>query len=116
MSVTAAEFRRLALSFPDTVEGSHMGHADFRVGGKIFASLGFPNPEHGMVKLSPDDQARFVDPETEAFMPCAGAWGRQGSTSVLLKKVNKTVLKDALQKAWSNTSSKKTAKKTRGKE
>jgi hypothetical protein len=116
MPVTPAEFRRLALSFPDTVEGSHMGHPDFRVGGKIFATLAYPNPEHGMVKLSPADQAHFVDPETEAFMPCAGAWGRQGSTSVLLKKVSKTVLKDAMQKAWSNTTAKKPGKKARGKD
>ena len=116
MAVTAAEFRRLALSLPDAVEGSHMGHADFRVGGKIFATLGYPNPAHGMVKLSPAEQARLVDPETEAFMPCAGAWGRQGSTSVLLKKVNKSVLKDALQRAWSDASSKKAAKKTKRKE
>src|SRR4051794_37462285 len=111
MPVTAAEFRRLALSFPDTVEGSHMGHADFRVGGKIFATLGYPNPEHGMVKLSPADQAHFVDPETQAFMPCPGAWGRQGFTSVKLKKVNKTALKEAMQKAWLNTAPKQIARK-----
>lgn len=88
-----------------------MGHADFRVGGKIFATLGYPNPEYGMVKLSPADQAHFVDPETEAFMPCAGAWGRQGSISVKLIKVNKTALKHAWQKASLNTAPKRIAKK-----
>jgi hypothetical protein len=111
MPVTAAEFRRMALSFPETVEGSHMGHANFRVGGKIFASLSYPNPEHGMVKLSPSDQARFVDPETEAFMPAAAAWGRQGSTTVKLEKVSNTAWKDAMQKAWLTTASKQTRKK-----
>jgi hypothetical protein len=104
MPVTAAEFRRLALSFRDTVEGSHMGHADFRVGGKIFATLPFEG--HGMVKLSAADQAHLVDPETESFMPAAGAWGRQGSTFVKLKLVSKDVVKDALQKAWQNTAPK----------
>lgn len=89
MSITAAEFRRLALSLPDTIEGSHMGHADFRVGSKIFATL--PYEGHGMVKLSAVDQAHFVDPETEAFMPAAGAWGRQGSTIVKLELVTKDV-------------------------
>jgi hypothetical protein len=100
MPVTAAEFRRLALSFPETIEGSHMGHADFRVRGKIFASLPFEG--HGMVKLHPADQTHFVDPETETFMPAAGTWGRQGSTIVKLKMVSKDDVKDSLQKAWRN--------------
>ena len=81
-----------------------MGHADFRVGGKIFATL--PYEGHGMVKLSAADQAHLVDPETEAFMPAAGAWGRQGSTIVKLQRVSKDVVKDALQKAWQNAVSK----------
>lgn len=88
-----------------------MGHADFRVAGKIFASLGYPDESHGMVKLSPLDQAHFVDPETEAFLPVKGAWGRQGSTIVKLKLVSKAVLQDALEKAWSNCTRKTKTRK-----
>jgi hypothetical protein len=101
MPVTAAEFRRIALSLPETLEGSHMGHADFRVGGKIFATL--PKEGVGMVKLPLVDQAHLVDPETETFMPAAGAWGRQGCTIVKLKQVEKAVLQEAMKKAWENT-------------
>lgn len=101
MPVTSAEFRRIALSFANTVEGSHMGHTDFRVGGKIFATL--PKEGQGMVKLPLVDQVHCVDPETETFMPAAGAWGRQGCTIVKLKQVEKAVLQEALKKAWENT-------------
>lgn len=86
-----------------------MRHADFRVGGKIFATL--PYEGHGMVKLLPTEQAHFVDPETEVFMPAAGAWGRQGSTIVKLKLVSKTALRDAMQKAWKNIALKSKARK-----
>ncbi len=103
MPITADEFRRLALSFPDTIESEHMGHPDFRTNGKIFATL--PYDGHGMVKLSPTDQTRFVDPETETFMPARGAWGRQGSTIVNLKLVSKSALQDAMRKAWENIAS-----------
>ena len=111
MPITTAEFRRMALSFPDTLEGSHMGHTDFRVGGKIFATL--PKEGYGMVKLSPIDQAHYVDPETEAFMPAAGAWGRQGCTLVQLRLVSKDAIKTALEKAWRNTAPKPKSKPRR---
>ena len=100
MPVTENEFRELALSLDGAVEASHMGHADFRVGDKIFATL--PKKDHGMVKLPPADQARLIDPETETFMPAAGAWGRQGCTIVKLKQVAKPHLEHAMKKAWEN--------------
>lgn len=111
MPVSEADFRKLALSFPATIEGFHMGHADFRVGGKIFATL--PKKDHGMVKLPPADQARLIDPETETFMPAAGAWGRQGCTIVKLKQANKAVLEVAMRKAWEQASSAVTSRKSR---
>jgi hypothetical protein len=107
MAVTPKQFRSLALALDDVEEGSHMGHADFRIGGKIFATLGYPDKSYGMVKLAPADQARLVDPEPAVFMPAKGAWGRQGATIVLLKFVDKDVLRGALQKAWANAAPKK---------
>ncbi len=112
MPVTDNDFRKLALSFDGVIESSHMGHADFRVGGKIFATL--PKKDHGMVKLPPTDQARLIDPETETFMPAAGAWGRQGCTIVKLKQVKKADLEQALKKAWERASSSPASRKSKG--
>ncbi|HEY3663047.1 MAG TPA: MmcQ/YjbR family DNA-binding protein, partial [Chthoniobacterales bacterium] len=81
--MTAAAFRRLALALPGTTESSHMTHPDFRVGNKIFATLGYPDARSGMVKLAPDLQAKLISGAPETFRPAAGAWGRSGSTLVL---------------------------------
>ena len=72
--MTAAEFRRLALSLPEAEEREHMNHPDFRVGGKIFATLGYPDRSRGMVKLFPDQQAEFVAANPAMFVPVNGAW------------------------------------------
>src|SRR5688572_6917642 len=77
-SVTADEFRKLALSFPEATESAHMGHPDFRVRGKIFATLG-PDEDWGMVKLTADQQASFVSRESDVSHPANGAWGRRGA-------------------------------------
>jgi|SRR5690348_10953341 len=100
MSVTAKEFRQLALSFPETEAKQHMGHPDFRVVGKIFATLGYPDRSWGMVKLTPLEQRMFMDAEPKAFQPCAGAWGRRGATSVKLRAVTKAALCRAIAAAW----------------
>ncbi len=100
MPVTPDEFRRLALSFPETEESSHMNHPDFRVGGKIFATLGYPDKKCGMVRLTPEYQDEFSRREPKAFIPVKGAWGKQGSTTVVLKAVTKANLKSALGMAW----------------
>jgi hypothetical protein len=97
---TADQFRRLALSFAGAAEGSHMGHADFRAGGRIFASLGNPDADWGMVSLMPEQQEDFMALSPEAFKPAAGAWGRQGSTLVRLDAVPDEVLEAALAAAW----------------
>ena len=73
--MTPKEFRHLALSFPEAIESAHMDHPDFRVGGKIFATLGYPNENSAMVKLSPDDQKEFVGSKPDVFEPAKGAWG-----------------------------------------
>src|SRR6476620_4045593 len=98
--MTPAQFRRLALSFPKVSEGAHMNHPDFRVGGKIFATLGYPDKEHGMVVLPPEEQARVVRSHPKIFAPAKGAWGKRGSTTVLLRAADAAMLQDALEIAW----------------
>jgi hypothetical protein len=105
--VTPRQFRRIALSLPDAVEGAHMGHADFRVGGKIFATLGHPDPAYGMVQLKPDQQALLVETSPKVFTPVPGGWGRQGSTHVRLAAAEAATLKNALRMAWTNRALKK---------
>jgi hypothetical protein len=105
--MTADEFRKIALSFPDTEERAHMDHPDFRVGGKIFATLGYPDGEWGMVKLPPEEQHNFLTAAPDAFSLASGAWGRQGGTMVRLKVAKKTVVKKALETAWATTAAKK---------
>lgn len=98
--MTAAEFRRLALSFPDAVEGSHMGHADFRVGGRVFATLGYPNDGCAAVKLTPQDQDLIRRDHPAVFTPAAGKWGASGSTIIALSKATKDAVASALDAAW----------------
>src|SRR4029453_4247341 len=81
------DFRRLALAFPGSEERSHMEHPDFRVSGKIFATLGSPDDQWGAVNLFPEQQELAMDAEPEAFKPASGAWGRGGSTLVRLEAV-----------------------------
>ena len=97
---TADDFRRIALSFPGAEEKAHMGHPDFRVGGKIFATLGSPNEESGMVSLLPEQQELAIEAEPAAFRPVAGAWGRGGSTLVDLAQVSEEWLHRTLDWAW----------------
>src|ERR1043166_4410110 len=98
--MTAAEFRRIALSMPQASENKHMHHPDFRVGGKIFATLGYPDKDHGMVVLPPKEQARLVQSNGIAFFPAKGAWGKRGSTCVRLDAVRSSVLRSAMEIAW----------------
>jgi hypothetical protein len=110
--MTTDDFREMALSFPGTYESAHMNHPDFRVvNGKIFATLHYPDDGFAMVKLPPDQQASFVQMDPKAFMPVAGAWGKQGATNVRLKTVKEESLRGALTLAWQGASVKKTRKK-----
>jgi hypothetical protein len=110
MVVTAEQFRRLALGFPEAYEGSHMDHPDFRVpGGKIFATLSH-GEKSGMVKLTPEQQEEFVGAEPETFEPVAGGWGRGGATSVRLRSATQAILRPAMAAAWCNAAPKKLAR------
>jgi YjbR len=100
--MTPNQFRRLALSFPDTEERAHHHHPDFRVKGKLFATLGYPDASRAMVKLTPEQQAEFVNDCPDVFSPVTGAWGRQGCTSVLLPKATKSMLQPAVVAAVQN--------------
>lgn len=98
--MTAAQFRRLALGFPDVVEGSHMGHADFRVGKRIFATLGHPDDRFAVVMLTPADQDLIVRDHPTSFTPVKGGWGASGSTTVILAKARVGATTAALEAAW----------------
>ncbi len=98
--MTAADFRSIALSLEGAEEGSHMGAADFRVGGRIFATLAHAKQGYGNLMLTPDAQAEFVAEAPEIFLPVAGGWGRNGATHVVLSKANKDLLRGALMAAY----------------
>ena len=101
--MTANDFRALALALPETEEREHMDHPDFRVGGKIFATLGYPTLEWAMVKLTPAQQQLYTVAHPEVFVAIRGAWGARGATNVRLKTAGKTLTRQALADAWRNT-------------
>jgi hypothetical protein len=109
--MTPDDFRRLALRLPEALEVGHMGHPDFRVGGKIFATLGYPDERWAMVKLTPEQQEAFVADDAEGFAPVKGGWGRKGATSVLLRKAKAARVRTALLAAWRNVAPAKLAKR-----
>lgn len=98
--MTASDFRRLALSFNGAVERAHMGHPDFRAGGRIFATLAAPGRDLAMVKLPPEMQQAFIADHPRVFFPAAGAWGLQGATMVRLEAADEETVGAALTEAW----------------
>jgi hypothetical protein len=104
--MTADEFREIALSFPETEERSHMDHPDFRVGGKIFATLS-EDLTQGMAKLTPEEQQNYLRSEPRSFTPASGAWGVRGCTMIKLADADEGAVRDALHHAWRNTAPKK---------
>jgi hypothetical protein len=98
----SSRFRRAALALPGVIEGAHQGHADFRIGKRIFATLGYPDDDWGMVKLTPEQQSLLVEAEPEIFRPVPGGWGERGSTNVRLALVDTATLQSALTMAWQN--------------
>jgi hypothetical protein len=105
--MTTDQFRRMALSFADTVESAHMGHPDFRVRKKIFATLGYPGDGWAMVKLTPAQQEQFVQDHPSIFVPVKGGWGRRGSTNIRLKPATRQNVEAALDRAWRNVAGKR---------
>jgi hypothetical protein len=104
--MTVDEFREIAMSFPETEERSHMNHPDFRVGGKIFATLN-EDLTQGMAKLTPAQQQDFLRMEPASFLPASGAWGVRGATMFVLVNADEGAVRDALRSAWRNTAPKK---------
>lgn len=109
--MTPEAFRRIALALPDVEEREHMGHPDFRVENRIFATLGYPDSSWGMVKLYPDQQKDLLTAAPEMFEPAKGSWGEKGCTNVLLKQATEAQVKTALCTAWRNAAV-KAAKKS----
>jgi hypothetical protein len=105
-NVRQADFRRIALRLPQARESSHMGHPDFRVAGRVFAMLGYPDKGWAMVKLTPEQQAILVESEPEVFRPVPGGWGRRGSTNVRIAAADRKTLNSALAMAWKNVAPK----------
>jgi hypothetical protein len=100
--MTPSGFRKIALSLDGTSEGAHGGHADFRSNGKVFASLGYPGKDWGMVKLTPEQQRMLVDAEPDIFVPVKGTWGLRGATNVRLAAADQRTLLSALTVALGN--------------
>jgi hypothetical protein len=103
--MNAKIFRKIALALDGAIEASHMGHPDFRVNNRIFATL-HADMMSGMVKLTPEQQQRFVETEPAAFAPESGAWGRSGCTRVTLATVDDDTLGEAMTLAWQNFATK----------
>jgi hypothetical protein len=106
---TAATFRKLALALSGAIESAHMGHPDFRVGGRIFASLS-PDAATGNVKLTPEQQEAMLAAEPDSFRPAAGAWGRSGWTTAILADATRPVLAAVLEMAHENVASQPASK------
>jgi hypothetical protein len=111
--MTAAQFREIALSLPEAVEAAHMGHPDFRVGGRIFATLGYQNEGRGVLLLSPEEQQEMISQHPKMFEPVPGGWGRRGSTQVVLARITQPVLEAAMRKAWQRKAPKRLSKPRR---
>jgi hypothetical protein len=100
LEMDADDFRRIALSLEGAEESSHMGQPDFRVGGKIFATLASAEQGYGNLMLTPEQQQAFVEELPNVFLPIHGGWGRMGMTHILLAAANEDVLTGALRTAW----------------
>ncbi|MGA2232326.1 MAG: MmcQ/YjbR family DNA-binding protein [Tepidisphaeraceae bacterium] len=102
--MTPAQFRSLALKMPGAIESSHGGHPDFRAGKKVFATLGYPDKNWAMVKLTPEQQATVISAQPDIFSPAKGMWGKRGSTLLLLERTNLKTASRVIAMAWNNVS------------
>ena len=108
--MTPAAFRKIALSLAGASESAHGGHPDFRAGGRVFATLGYPRPDWAMVKLAPEQQQLLVDAEPQMFVPVKGTWGLRGATNVRLAAADQRTVRSALTMAWRNVTEAKPKK------
>ena len=111
--MTPAAFRKLALALEGATEGAHGGHPDFRACGKVFATLGYPGAEWGMVKLASEQQQMLVSAEPRMLVPVKGTWGLRGATSVRLAAADGRTMRSALTMAWQNVTAAKPGKSKR---
>ena len=111
--MTAAGYRRVALSFPGASEGAHMGHPDFRLNDRIFATLSAQEKGYGVVKLTPEQQQSFITDQPMAFTPVNGGWGRMGMTFVHLDQADEALIAGALSTAHHNLMKKQSEKKSK---
>ncbi len=109
--MTQEDFRRVALSIEGASESAHMGHPDFRIRGKIFATLGYPDKSWAMVKLTPEQQRGFVGSDPDAFVPVKGGWGVKGATNVRLARAKEDFVHEALIAACGNIPAPKARKR-----
>jgi hypothetical protein len=112
--MTISDFRRIALALPGAEESSHMGAADFRVGGRIFATLAHAGKGYGNLMLTPELQGEFVTERLDVFLPIAGGWGRNGMTHIRLAEADEDTLRGALLAAWKLRSEKNARSRRRG--
>src|ERR1700719_4081292 len=100
--MTANDFRKIALSFPEAIESAHMQHPDFRVRGKIFATLGYPDKDWAVVKLTPEEQYSLVRDQPDVFQSVKGSWGLRGATNVHLPTARTGAVREVVAAAWRN--------------
>lgn len=105
--MTPATFRKMALAHDGASEGAHGGHADFRAGGKVFATMGYPDRDWAMVKLTPDQQGVLCAAEPGIFQPVKGTWGLRGATLLRLAAADTTTARSALGMAIENAGEKR---------
>src|ERR1700730_13827511 len=105
--MAADDVRKIALSFRAAAESAHMNHPDFRVTGKIFATLGYPDENWAVVKLTPQEQKNLVREDSDTFRVVKGAWGRRGNTNIHLPTAKIDIVRKALAAAWRNTAPKR---------
>jgi hypothetical protein len=98
--MNVADFRRIALGLPGAEESSHMGQPDFRVDGRLFATLASAKQGYGNLRLTMEQQTAFVEEMPEVFLPIPGGWGRIGMTHIRLAEASEDVLYGALHTAW----------------
>ena len=113
--MTPNDFRKLALTFPEVIESAHMRHPDFRVGGRIFATLASVDQGYGNLMLSLEQQAAFVEEMPELFLAVPGGWGRMGSTHIVLASADEATMRGALQTACNLRHAKSSTAKSKAK-
>ena len=107
-----ALFRRLALQLPGAAESAHMGHPDFRLNNRIFATLSGQEKGCGVLKLTTDQQQAFIAEQPEIFSPVHGGWGRMGMTYIHLNQADESIMAGALKTAYQNLYTKQSRKKS----